>query len=103
MEKVYSSPNVTMVYLMKNVLETHGIETVVLGEYLRTGAGELPLNEAWVELWVVEDWRLKDARRIIDEAQENSGSEQETWRCPKCGEELEGQFDRCWKCGTERT
>ena len=103
MEKVYSSPNVTMVYLMKNVLETHGIETVILGEYLRTGVGELPTNEAWVELWVVDDWRLKEARQIIEEAQEDVGAEQETWRCPKCGEELEGHFDRCWKCGTERT
>jgi hypothetical protein len=20
------------------------------------------------------------------------------WKCPKCGEQLEGQFDSCWKC-----
>ncbi len=24
----------------------------------------------------------------------------ETWNCPKCGEEVEAQFDACWKCGT---
>ena len=28
---------------------------------------------------------------------------QETWKCPKCGEEeLEAQFDACWNCGTSR-
>ena len=24
------------------------------------------------------------------------------WKCPKCGEESEPQFDACWKCGTAR-
>ena len=24
------------------------------------------------------------------------------WNCPQCGEELEPQFDACWKCGTTR-
>jgi len=22
------------------------------------------------------------------------------WKCPKCGEMLEPQFNTCWKCGT---
>jgi hypothetical protein len=22
-----------------------------------------------------------------------------TWRCPRCSEILEAQFDNCWKCG----
>jgi hypothetical protein len=24
------------------------------------------------------------------------------WHCQKCGEEIEGSFDACWKCGTSR-
>jgi hypothetical protein len=24
------------------------------------------------------------------------------WKCTRCGEEIEEQFDSCWKCGTER-
>ena len=24
------------------------------------------------------------------------------WKCPSCGEQLEEQFDTCWKCGTNR-
>jgi hypothetical protein len=23
------------------------------------------------------------------------------WKCPKCGEILEPQFDSCWKCGAK--
>jgi predicted ATP-dependent serine protease len=26
----------------------------------------------------------------------------ETWKCPKCGEGFEAQFDACWNCGTSR-
>ena len=22
------------------------------------------------------------------------------WKCPKCGEELDEEFELCWKCGT---
>ncbi len=102
MRKVYSSPNSAMVYLMKNILETFGIECVVLGEYRRSAVGEIPPIEAWVELWILDDLRLAEAQQILEEAQEKSRTEQETWHCPKCGEELEGQFDQCWKCGTER-
>ena len=25
------------------------------------------------------------------------------WLCPHCGEEIEEQFDQCWKCGTARS
>jgi hypothetical protein len=28
---------------------------------------------------------------------------QTIWQCPTCGEQHEGQFDTCWKCGTNRT
>jgi rubrerythrin len=24
------------------------------------------------------------------------------WRCPSCGELVEGQFQACWKCGTSK-
>ena len=26
----------------------------------------------------------------------------QSWRCPSCGEGLEGQFTACWKCGARR-
>lgn len=29
----------------------------------------------------------------------NTGS---PWKCPECGEEVDGQFTNCWQCGTNR-
>ncbi|MGA3115300.1 MAG: DUF2007 domain-containing protein [Syntrophobacteraceae bacterium] len=102
MRKVYTYQDPMMVYHMKNILAIHGIECVVQGEYRRSGVGEIPPTEAWLELWILDDWRLVEAQQILDKAREDPVTEQETWRCPKCAEELEGQFDQCWKCGTER-
>ncbi|MFZ2447848.1 MAG: DUF2007 domain-containing protein [Syntrophobacteraceae bacterium] len=101
MRKVCSSLDPLMFYHLKNVLEIHGIECVVQGEYRRSAAGGIPVNEAWLELWILDDCRLAEARRILAEAENEAVTEREAWRCPKCGEELEGQFDQCWKCGTE--
>ncbi|MFZ0930290.1 MAG: DUF2007 domain-containing protein [Syntrophobacteraceae bacterium] len=52
MRKVYTYQDPMMVYHMKNILEIHGIECVVQGEYRRSGVGEIPPTEAWLELWI---------------------------------------------------
>ena len=48
-------------------------------------------------------------RKKLDEIDKSSKSKDEApkpvgkpWKCPRCGEELESQFDTCWKCGTVR-
>lgn len=32
----------------------------------------------------------------------SSGDSTEIWTCPNCSEEIEPQFDQCWKCGADR-
>jgi hypothetical protein len=48
-------------------------------------------------------------RKKLDEINKNAKSKDELpkvggkpWKCPKCGEMSEPQFDSCWKCGTVR-
>jgi hypothetical protein len=38
--------------------------------------------------------------KTLAEAAEHS--QDAPWKCAGCGEELEGQFTACWKCGEER-
>ena len=96
--KVYSSPNVAMVGHLKNVLEIHGIVCEVRGEYRD---GELP-PESGPELWVRDESQLEQAKQIIAESLESNENESWAWKCPSCGEEVEGQFTECWSCGTSR-
>jgi ABC-type ATPase with predicted acetyltransferase domain len=61
--------------------------------------GELPPFECWPQL-CVEDDDFWEAKRIVEEA--FSAKEMIAWKCDSCGEEIEGQFTECWKCGESR-
>lgn len=102
MQKVYSSPSLSMVYFAKNVLASYGIESIVQGENLTSLAGEIPWTDAWAELWISDEKRAEEAREILELSLKEAEHSEETWKCPTCGEELEGQFTECWKCGTEK-
>lgn len=99
MKKLTSSPSIITISHFKNVLESEGIPCQVRNEYLGGIAGEMPLQEVWPELWVVNDLDFDRAKQLIDAAISDE-SPQRPWKCKKCGEENEGQFGACWNCGT---
>ena len=98
MKRIFSAPILTIVANVRNVLEINGIESVIRNQYLCAGVGELPPIECWPTLWVAEQDEAR-ALELIEADEDQSGH---VWKCPKCGEEVEGQFDICWNCGTEK-
>ena len=88
---------------MKAVLEAGGITAVVRGEYLTSGWGELPLDVCSV--WIADESQYERAQSLVlgflrgDAARE---FHDHAWRCARCGESLEGQFNACWNCGASR-
>ena len=97
--RVYSAPVLAQVTHIKHVLEMHGIECRIQGEYRSGATGELPPGETWAELWVVDPSNLEEAQRLVDEALEPADSAQPEWKCPRCKEVIDGQFGECWNCG----
>ncbi len=97
MKLVYTAQNGMLVGHLRNILEAEGIHCFTRNEYLSGGAGELPPTETWPELWVDE----RDATMAEQLVREFTAEADETppWRCENCGEENEGQFALCWKCG----
>lgn len=91
-----------MVDHLKHVLDAEGIGCVVRNRLLSGAAGRLPPNECWTELWVVEDGQLPAAQRVLEKAFQEEAGKGETWECPRCGENLEPQFEACWKCSMLR-
>lgn len=79
----------------QGVLEAEGIACTVKNEFLSGAMGELPVNETWPELWVNEN-DLPRARQLL--AAMASTPAVQVWRCPDCGELIEGQFTDCWRC-----
>ena len=95
---VYSSQNSSQVNFFAGLLENAGILCQVRNEALAIASGEIPPTECWVELWVVEDAQVDNARLLL-EGPGSNGLTNPSWKCPKCGEMLEGQFSACWSCG----
>ena len=102
MKKVYSSPNFTLSSLFRNILEENGIACVMKNEHISNLGGEVPTNECWPEVWVVNDEDYGKAVEIINANSAPGNSPSENWKCPRCGENIEGQFTQCWKCGAEK-
>ncbi len=98
MIKVYTSPDWLLVQTFKSVLESYGIACKVKGEY-PIGTRE---RIAVTDLWVLDDARADEARNILAQADEKDQPIRPTWKCGKCGELLDGQFDQCWHCGSRR-
>jgi len=97
MKRVYGSDDRMLVGHLHEMLEAHGIACMVRNDYLGGGAGDLPPNECWPELWVVETADWERAKALVDA---QLGPTMTTpWTCPGCGETIEGQFAQCWSCG----
>ena len=103
MKQLHAARHALEAHLVKGFLESNGIAAVVRGEFLTSGWGELPVDVCSV--WISDDAQYDRAHALLvrflkgDPAREFSG---QAWRCPRCGEQLEGQFTECWKCSTRR-
>ncbi len=97
MELIYTAPNPLLVGHAANLLEAAGVEVERRHFYLAGGAGDLPLNEVWPELWVEPSERAR-AERLLQQLQQPTPHT--PWVCPSCGEPHAGQFTHCWRCGT---
>jgi len=100
MKKIYSSAQEFETGYIASMLEEAGIAYTIRNQYLSGAIGELPPTEFWPEVWVTHDEDFQRAMAIVDSASlkvEDRGP----WHC-ECGEENDGQFGSCWKCGLDR-
>ena len=102
MKRVYCAKDPLMVGHLRNILALHGIECITRKLDLTSAAGELPPVECWPELWIVDDTRFAEAKGILKKTLAPVKAVRKLWRCAGCGEQIEGQFSECWKCGRER-
>ena len=102
MRKVYTSDNIAVIGLVRQVLEHHAIGCIVRNEFLLGGAGELPINETWPEIWVTDDRDFDRACDLVNAVTAPEAPADPQWRCGSCGESIEGQFTDCWRCGAAR-
>jgi hypothetical protein len=100
MQSLYQARDPFEAQLLHDFLGDRRIATVVLGGYLAGAAGQLPAINFPV-VWVVEDGDLPRARQLLREFLAEGGSTA-PWRCPACGEAVDGGLLLCWNCGASR-
>ncbi|HSH49941.1 MAG TPA: DUF2007 domain-containing protein [Halomonas sp.] len=98
--RVFAAGNPLLVSHIANLLESAGIPVERRNQVLGGAAGELPPGECEPEVWVAPHNRSR-AEALIQRSQDG-GDQGPPWRCPGCGERLEGAFDTCWQCGQSR-
>ena len=65
MKKVYTADSVAIAWHFRNVLEQHGIRSLVKNDKLYSVGGEIPINESLPEVWVEQALNAKHAESII--------------------------------------
>lgn len=99
MRRICTSDNGVIIGHVRQVLDNHAIPCIVRNDFLAGGAGELPVNETWPEIWVIDDRDFDRARALVDAIVATAHASDPPWRCTSCGELVEGQFTDCWRCG----
>ena len=105
MKQVYIADDPTEAHLVKGILEQYGISCEIRGEALWIARGQLPLtSETLPTIWIMDESRFEEAKELTERFHNgtlttNTGT---FWKCPECGEEVEGQFTDCWQCGANR-
>ncbi|RYG70397.1 DUF2007 domain-containing protein [bacterium] len=101
MRLIFTSTNSAEVSLFQGLLEQEGIECFTRHDELSLTAGSVPFLEVMPELWVARDEDEPKAVKMLEQWRDRNAVVLEAWTCPQCGEENEGQFGACWKCGYE--
>jgi hypothetical protein len=110
MIQVFSSPDLSDAYAVKDLLEEHGIAAHVFNENVSRmpGAFFRATPDVWPSVHIADDNRLREAKVLIQtfeknqQAEAGSSAKRPSWKCPKCKEENDASFEVCWKCGKER-
>jgi hypothetical protein len=102
MKLIHTAKHPAEAHLIRGMLEAEGIRALVRGDQLYGAYGELPVLPT---VWIFDDTLAMHADRLVIDYLRGSAAQKyghQRWTCAQCGENLEGQFTDCWKCGAAR-
>ncbi len=89
--------------LVKNLLESAGIESFLLDEQMgRLIPSYISAFGAGAVKVAVRPADADESREVLSASREFPPEETGSWECPHCGEAIEAQFGACWSCQTPR-
>ena len=103
-KKLYSAANATEAHLIKGILENASIETILFGEDLSIGVGELPADVLQVII-MVNEYKYADALEFISNYEKilrEPAQDGKSWECEGCTQINPETFEICWNCQAVR-
>ena len=97
MRKIFSAPTLPDAHIVRGALEQAGIATRVFNENAQSALGEIPFNQAWPEVWILNDHDAPQAREVIRRIEQPQPIGSPVF-CPHCHEENPSDFQTCWHC-----
>lgn len=95
---VHRVPNPIEANILRGLLEQAGLPVTLHGEALSGAYSGVP-KVADVRVMVPMSVR-DEAEAVIADYHDRSGADEgRPWRCAGCGEENDGGFEICWRCG----
>jgi hypothetical protein len=97
MKRLMQAPNLPLASLWAEQLSAAGFESRVLRAYASGIAGEIPVDQALPEVWLLDDGQHGAANAWFQRWMQPA---ERRWACPVCAEIIDGPYDTCWNCGT---
>jgi hypothetical protein len=102
LKRAYTAADPVDAHMVCGMLQALGIHAVVKGDIAWSARGETPpMDDTAPQVWV-DEADVPAARDAIERRERGDVGPETDWRCPSCGERLEGQFTQCWNCGADR-
>ena len=102
MRKIFEHIDFARVGHYQSILEDEGIPTMIKNLGASGASGEIPFVQCYPELWVTQDGDYDRAMKLLEPYHDQEVPEDSPWKCPQCGENLDGSFGQCWQCETMR-
>jgi hypothetical protein len=98
MQRLTQAPNLALATLWADMLTQVGYAATVLRANASSIAGEIPLDQALPEIWLLDDSDLLvAAKQALAELKRPPSRH---WVCRQCLERNDGPFFECWHCAT---
>jgi hypothetical protein len=101
MQEVYTHHDSSTVGLIDGILRESGIPTL-LKNWTGSNITEIPIPCLYPSIFVLDDSKAAEAKKIIDEYLNHENEELPEWECSQCGSIVDGYLSECWSCQTEK-
>jgi len=99
MKMLYSNENNFLVNNIKNIIESHDINTFIKNEFSQGAIGEISAIDSWPELWVTDEDDFERAIEILESL--HNSIKGDNWVCNHCSETNNPSFEICWNCQSD--